>query len=145
MYTICMYQVKKKRKIFLNMNMKLFNAKLLFLFLDFRYVARLLLGFVGGAAFVLIPIMVAEIAEDSIRGTLSTILVIANYGGALIGIAVGYFITYELGLWLSMLFPILFFALYAFMPETPYYLMKSNRMEVCLAVLLLSPIFTIFV
>lgn len=68
----------------------------------------------------------------SIRGTLSTILVVASSGGALLGFSAGNLLPYEFGPWLSLIFPILFLITYAFMPETPYFLMKSDRMEVCL-------------
>lgn len=49
----------------------------IYLFIS-RYLSRFFSGFVGGAVFVVIPLMVTEIAEDSIRGALSTILVIIN-------------------------------------------------------------------
>lgn len=68
----------------------------------------------------------------SVRGTLSTILVVASSGGAFLGFLAGHLLPYELGPWISLAFPIAFLCTYSFMPETPYFLMKSNRMEVCL-------------
>lgn len=76
--------------------------------------------------------MVAEVAEDSVRGALGTVLVIAFSGGEMVGYITGHFLVYETGAWLCLSFSVLFFILYTFMPETPYYLMKTNRMEVCL-------------
>ncbi|XP_031630517.1 facilitated trehalose transporter Tret1-like [Contarinia nasturtii] len=95
----------------------------------YLYASRFLSGFVGGAVFVVIPIMVAEIAEDRIRGTLCTILVLGSTGGVLLGFVAGHFLDYSETPRISLMFPILFIAFFSFMPETPYYLMKTNRME----------------
>lgn len=66
------------------------------------------------------------------RGGLGVLLVLQGNAGALIGFVIGHFLPYELGLWLCLLFPALFLAFYSFMPETPNYLIKTNRIEVCL-------------
>lgn len=66
-----------------------------------------------------------------VRGTLNTILVVATSGGTLIGLLAGHFLGYAEAPRIFLLFPVLFIVLYSFMPETPYYLMKINRMEVC--------------
>lgn len=106
--------------------------------------------------FVVIPLTVTEIAEDRlykstsnsiysqkilmkfrcfafrrVRGTLNTILVVATSGGTLIGLLAGHFIGYAAAPRIFLLFPVLFIVLCSFLPETPYYLMKVNRMEVC--------------
>lgn len=67
---------------------------------------------------------------DSSRGRLGILLMLQGSVGTLIGVAIGYFLSYEVGLWLCLLFPVTFLVLFAFMAETPYYLMKRNRMEV---------------
>lgn len=66
-----------------------------------------------------------------VRGTLNTMLVVATSGGTLIGLLAGHFLGYVEAPRYFLLFPVLFIVLYSFMPETPYYLMKINRMEVC--------------
>lgn len=106
--------------------------------------------------FVVIPLTVTEIAEDRlyksilnliysqtflmefrffafrrVRGTLNTMLVVATSGGTLIGLLAGHFLAYATAPRIFLLFPILFIVSCSFMPETPYYLMKVNRMEVC--------------
>lgn len=68
-----------------------------------------------------------------IRGTLNTMLVVATSGGTLIGFIAGHFLEYFSALRIFLLFPVLFIVSYSFMPETPYYLMKINRIEVCFA------------
>lgn len=116
-------------------------------------VSRFFTGFVGGIMFVVIPVMVAEVAEDRYmspiqfdsmefliflfsfhrsRGGLGVLLVLQGNAGSLLGFVIAHFLNYDLGLWLCLLFPALFLAMYSFMPETPSYLMKTNRMEVCL-------------
>ncbi|XP_055317544.1 facilitated trehalose transporter Tret1-like [Sitodiplosis mosellana] len=95
----------------------------------YLYASRFLVGFVGGAVFVVIPMMVAEISEDRIRGTLCTILVLGSTGGVLLGFVAGHFLEYAETPRIALMFPILYIALFSFMPETPYYLMKTNRME----------------
>lgn len=67
----------------------------------------------------------------SVRGTLNTILVVATSGGTLLGLLAGHFLGYAVAPRLFLLFPVVFIVTCSFMPETPYYLMKVNRMEVC--------------
>lgn len=56
-------------------------------------------------------------------------MVVGSAGGVLIGFIAGDILSYEMGPWFCLSFPVLFFVLYSFMPETPYYLAKTNRME----------------
>lgn len=107
----------------------------------FLYFSRFFTGFCGGAMFVVIPLTVTEIAEDRIRGTLNTILVVATSGGTLIGFIAGHFLGYAEAPRLFLLFPILFIVSYSFMPETPYYLMKINRVKVRLKFMLFLSVF----
>lgn len=65
-----------------------------------------------------------------IRGTLCTILVLGSTGGVLLGFIAGHFLEYAEAPRFALIFPILYIAFFSFMPETPYYLMKTNRMEV---------------
>lgn len=67
----------------------------------------------------------------STRGRLGVLLVLQANVGSLIGFVIAHFLSYEVGLWLCLLFPALFLVLYSIMPDTPYYLMQANRMEVC--------------
>lgn len=55
---------------------------------------------------------------------------LASSGGALLGFLAGHYLSYEEIPRISLVFPILFVAFFSFMPETPYYLMKINQMEV---------------
>lgn len=67
-----------------------------------------------------------------VRGRLCTVLVLASSGGTLLGFMAGHFLEYAETPRFSLLFSVLFIATFSFMPETPYYLMKTNRMEVCI-------------
>lgn len=66
-----------------------------------------------------------------IRGTLCSILVLAASIGTLFGFAAGHYLDYAETPRFALMFPILFIAFFSFMPETPYYFMKINRIEVC--------------
>lgn len=65
-----------------------------------------------------------------IRGQLNTILVVATSGGTFVGFVAGQFMDYADAPRIFLIFPVLFIVLCSFMPETPYYLMKTNRIEV---------------
>lgn len=65
-----------------------------------------------------------------IRGTLCSILVLGSTGGVLLGFVAGHFLEYAETPRFALMFPILFITFFSFMPETPYYLMKINCMEV---------------
>lgn len=55
---------------------------------------------------------------------------LASSGGVLLGFLAGHYLSYEETPRIALVFPILFVAFFSFMPETPYYLMKTNHMEV---------------
>lgn len=48
----------------------------------------------------------------------------------MLGFIAGHFLEYHETPRISLIFPILFFALFSLMPETPYYLIKTNRLKV---------------
>lgn len=96
----------------------------------YLYVARLLSGFSGAGVFVLIPLFVAEIAEDSVRGSLGSLLVLNCNIGILIAFVLGNYLSYTTGVIVLASLPILFLIVFPFFPESPQYLMKSGNEEV---------------
>ncbi|XP_043464698.1 facilitated trehalose transporter Tret1-like isoform X1 [Leptopilina heterotoma] len=91
------------------------------------YAGRFILGVSGGAFCVAAPIYAGEIGQSEIRGQLGSYFQLM--------MTVGILLTYALGmavdiLWLSVIsaiVPIIFFAAFIFMPESPtYHLMKGN-------------------
>ncbi|XP_058814671.1 facilitated trehalose transporter Tret1-2 homolog [Topomyia yanbarensis] len=83
-------------------------------------------GFSGGVCFIVIPMFIAEISEDSIRGMLASTLVLSCNLGILIMYILGNYLPYATIPWVVMLFPIAFLASFAFIPDTPFYLMRKN-------------------
>ncbi|KAJ9581438.1 hypothetical protein L9F63_023370 [Diploptera punctata] len=92
------------------------------------YVARFIAGLsLGGVSFV-VPIYVAEVAEPSVRGPLSSITQVAYNTGILYAYAVGAVGNYMLLNFACLLLPILFVLVFVWMPEAPQYcLAKDNR------------------
>ncbi|XP_037933161.1 facilitated trehalose transporter Tret1 [Teleopsis dalmanni] len=93
------------------------------------YAARFILGVSGGAFCVTAPMYTGEIAEKDIRGTLGSFFQLM--------ITAGILLVYGLGaglnlFWLSVacgLIPLIFGAIFFFMPETPTYLVGKNKEE----------------
>lgn len=92
--------------------------------------ARLLSGFAGSGVFIFIPLFVAEIAEDSVRGSLGSLLVLSCNIGILLAFILGNYLSYDSQPIILAFVPIIFFFLFSFFPESPQYLMKSGNEEV---------------
>lgn len=92
--------------------------------------ARFLAGFSGGGVFVLIPLYISEISEDKVRGTLGSTMVLSANFGMLVAFVLGNFFSFVMVPALLMLFPIIFFIGFCFLPETPQYLILKNKTEV---------------
>lgn len=67
---------------------------------------------------------------DRVRGTLSAVFVLAANFGFLLGFVVANYFDCVQQATISMFFPILFFIVFAFVPETPAYLQRCNKSEV---------------
>jgi sugar porter (SP) family MFS transporter len=93
------------------------------------YFGRFITGASGGAFCVAAPLYTAEICESEIRGTLGSYFQLM--------LTIGILITYVLGAAIqnmktlsiiSAFMPLIFFAVFFFMPESPvYYLKKDNE------------------
>ncbi|KAK9497335.1 hypothetical protein O3M35_004673 [Rhynocoris fuscipes] len=88
------------------------------------YLARFLAGLWLGIVYTVVPIYLGEIAEPRIRGSLSTLFAIMTYVGVLVEFAVGPYVSYNALAIISASFCIIFIVLFAWMPETPYFLIK---------------------
>lgn len=93
-------------------------------------VARFLAGFAGGGVFVLIPLYISEISEDKVRGTLGSTLVLSSNFGILMAFIFGNYLSFVMVPVILMIFPIIFFIGFSFLPETPQYLILQNKNEV---------------
>ena len=91
------------------------------------FAARFLIGLWLGISYTIIPIYLGEIAEPAIRGSISTNFQTMIYVGVLWEYVLGPYVSYNVLVILSLIFPILFLIFFFFIPETPfYYLMKND-------------------
>ncbi|XP_011347516.1 facilitated trehalose transporter Tret1 isoform X2 [Ooceraea biroi] len=93
------------------------------------YAGRFILGISSGAFCVAAPLYTAEISESEIRGTLGSYFQLMLTIGILAAYLLGNFLDNMMHLSIiSAIVPLIFFAVFFFMPETPvYYLKKGNE------------------
>nr|CAD7585541.1 unnamed protein product [Timema genevievae] len=91
------------------------------------YVARFFIGCVGAGNTVLCPIYVTEIAEDSVRGSLGTYVMLFFYVGVLFSYSIGGYTSYTTFSWICLFVPLLFMFAFFWLPESPFYLMVKNK------------------
>lgn len=94
------------------------------------YVSRFLFGIVGGGGIVALPIFTAEICSDSVRGTMSSFGFLTNSIGSLVAYCVAIYVDYRGQAMFGLIIPCLFAFVFYFVPESPVYLQKKNRIEV---------------
>ncbi|CAB3246541.1 unnamed protein product [Arctia plantaginis] len=91
--------------------------------------ARALIGFGMGGGFVVCPLYVKEISEDSIRGMTGTFVVFSQTLGNLLVFILGDLLSYHTVLWILLAIPVIHFCIILGMPETPSYLIKRGKNE----------------
>ncbi|KAK9727498.1 Sugar transporter [Popillia japonica] len=72
-------------------------------------------------------IYVAEVSENDIRGKLSTVIIVLKVSGSLLMLCVGPYVWYQFLSLIGAILPALFLLSFPFMPESPFYLVKNNR------------------
>ncbi|XP_055858505.1 facilitated trehalose transporter Tret1 isoform X2 [Episyrphus balteatus] len=97
--------------------------------INYLLASRFLGGVGGGASFSLVPVYVTEITEDRVRGTIGSFLVLSCNFGILIVFVLGNFLSYKAVPLILATLPVIFLIGVIFLPETPQYLMKSNKHE----------------
>lgn len=93
------------------------------------YTGRFCVGFAGGAFFVVAPAYIGEIASKNIRGTLGSYLQFMITVGILCVYLFGYFFTLNTYNIICAILPLLFGAIFIWMPESPYYYVMQNQCE----------------
>lgn len=93
------------------------------------YIARFFAGFGKGIGFTVAPMYLGEIASVRIRGALSTMFAGMIWAGTMFEFGVGPYVSFKTLIILSGIIPIIFIASFAFMPESPYYLVMKGRNE----------------
>ncbi|CAB3229677.1 unnamed protein product [Arctia plantaginis] len=91
--------------------------------------ARAIVGVGVSGSYVVTPLYIKEISEDSIRGTLGSLVVLSQNLGNLMAYILGEYLSYHAMLWVCLTVPILHLILFTTMPETPSYLLKCGKVE----------------
>lgn len=93
------------------------------------YIARFLAGLWIGAISTIIPLYVGEVAGPKIRGSLNTLNNLFLNFGVMYVYIIGPFVSYSaLAIWCQVL-TVVFICMFAFMPESPYHLIKNKQSE----------------
>ncbi|XP_034946361.1 facilitated trehalose transporter Tret1-like [Chelonus insularis] len=97
--------------------------------INFQYliIARIFAGVGGGFLYFLAPLYVTEISGDSIRGLLGTFMLFALNIGIFLAYILGALLSYKLFAICSLSFSVIFFVCFLFMPETPTFLVRKDR------------------
>lgn len=91
--------------------------------------ARAIIGLGVSGAYVVTPLYIKEISEDSIRGTLGSLVILSQNMGNLVVYLLGEYLSYHTILWVCLAVPVLHMILFTTMPETPSYLLKCGKVE----------------
>ncbi|KAH8375004.1 hypothetical protein KR200_010924 [Drosophila serrata] len=93
------------------------------------YVARFMVGVSGGILLVVLPIFIAEIADDNVRGTLSSLLMLTLCAGIALGLIMATYISYYVLPFIVSSMAIIYMLSIIPLPETPQFLLKRGRDE----------------
>ncbi|CAH2097886.1 unnamed protein product [Euphydryas editha] len=91
--------------------------------------ARFIGGLSAGALLIHSPIFVSEVAEESIRGTLTSAPMAVYCLGVLLSYLLGWFLTYRCIIWANIVLCLIYMALMITVTESPLFLMRQNREE----------------
>lgn len=94
------------------------------------YAARFLTGLTGGGVFLVIPLFLSEIANDRIRGTLGSMLVLIFSFGTFTSFVLGNYCDYYTIPKVVIAITVLYAVLVMIFPETPLVLVKNDRIIV---------------
>jgi MFS family permease len=92
-------------------------------------VGRFITGMMGGAFSLTAPAYTSEISEKEIRGTLGTFFQLMITGGILFVYGVGSATSVQVLSIICGVVPLLFGAIFWFMPETPLFYMTKGQRE----------------
>ncbi|KAK9500625.1 hypothetical protein O3M35_001858 [Rhynocoris fuscipes] len=91
------------------------------------FVVRIIQGAAVAIVYTVAPMYIAEISEPRIRGELSGHFQTMWYVGILYVYVTGPYLSYQNYTYCCAVIPIVFFALFVMMPESPYYLLMRER------------------
>lgn len=104
--------------------------------LSMMYIGRTFLGIAGGAFCVTAPAYTGEIAQDSVRGTLGSFFQLMVTIGILFSYGIGASVSLFTLSILCGIIPLVFGAVFFFMPESPTYLVRNNFLNIIFRLLM---------
>lgn len=90
-------------------------------------IARLLIGCAHGCALSWVPIYLGEISSKNIRGALTNLSMIMQQCAILYAFIIGPYVSIKLMACIAMVPVLIFLSLFIWCPESPYYLLKTNK------------------
>lgn len=93
------------------------------------YVSRVLSGLAYGLCYSVLPMYLAEIASDRVRGSICVLLTVMAKLGILYAYAIGPYTSVKLMAWLALIPSAVFVGTFVWFPESPYYLLGKNQIE----------------
>lgn len=91
------------------------------------FFSRFLTGFAAGASFQIAPLIVSEVSNVEVRGTLGSFLILLHNGGIILGIALSSYTDYYTVPWVAIGVCVVFLLGYSLVPETPKYLASVGK------------------
>ncbi|TDG42783.1 hypothetical protein AWZ03_010795 [Drosophila navojoa] len=95
----------------------------------YLYAGRFLAGITGGGVYVVLPIFVAEISDNNIRGALSSMAMMYVSIGLMIGYLLSSYLDYYLVPCIAVAVPVAYLVAIFGLSETPQYLLRRGRDE----------------
>ncbi|KAF5293483.1 hypothetical protein FQA39_LY02968 [Lamprigera yunnana] len=97
--------------------------------------ARFISGISSGGVSVISPIYIADIADDSLRGTLGTFFELLTFVGVIFVSTIGAYVRYVALTFVMGGVALMCGIVFLFFPESPTYLLKINKTEKAIAAL----------
>ncbi|XP_068151164.1 facilitated trehalose transporter Tret1 [Drosophila tropicalis] len=94
---------------------------------EMLYVARVCAGLTGGGMFVVLPIFISEIADNSVRGRFGSFFTLGINLGILVGFIVSSHVPYHVIPCAVIALPLVYLFLCTRFPETPHQLLRWGR------------------
>lgn len=91
------------------------------------FVSRFLSGISYGMAYATMPMYLGEISSDDVRGSIGTLLTVMAKLGILIAYAIGPYVSFNAFALILLVIPIIFISIFVWLPESPYYLVSTNK------------------
>ncbi|RZC36360.1 Sugar tr and/or MFS 1 domain containing protein [Asbolus verrucosus] len=90
---------------------------------------RFIVGATEGALYTVLPMYIGEISDPQIRGFLTSTLTIAGIAGTLFINIIGQMYSIFSSSLICSMVPLIHFATFVWMPESPYYYIKKHQLK----------------